>query len=202
MNSIHSSSKNETARLFQSNFCEFFTKVHPATPLIYLPFLIYLFYLSVTNPLLSWLRIFVFLMGGFLFWTLFEYFFHRFLFHFSPRGAYSKKLLYLFHEVHHDYPNDAKRLVMPPIVSLPFALFFYFLFQWFLGSLDSKAFYVGFGLGYLLYDLLHYAIHHISIPGNLFSYLKRNHLTHHYKKQNQQFGVSYPLWDFVFNTYY
>jgi hypothetical protein len=41
------SNKNESARMFESNFLEFFSHVHPATPhVIYLPLMGWMFYLA------------------------------------------------------------------------------------------------------------------------------------------------------------
>jgi 4-hydroxysphinganine ceramide fatty acyl 2-hydroxylase len=40
-----------------------------------------------------------------------------------------EKIHFIFHGVHHDYPSDSRRLVMPPSVSIPLAILFYFLFE-------------------------------------------------------------------------
>jgi sterol desaturase/sphingolipid hydroxylase (fatty acid hydroxylase superfamily) len=51
-----------------------------------------------------------------------------------------------------------------------------------------------------LYDLTHYATHHFPMRGGYAKFLKRYHMQHHYKTPNQRFGVSSPLWDWVFGT--
>jgi dihydroceramide fatty acyl 2-hydroxylase len=58
----------------------------------------------------------------------------------------------------------------------------------------------GFMIGYLLYDLTHYATHHFPMRSGYAKYLKRYHMAHHYKDPNTRFGVSSPVWDWVFRT--
>ncbi len=60
---------------------------------------------------------------GVLIWTLLEYVIHRHVFHYEPKTRWGKKLHFIVHGVHHDYPNDATRLVMPPSVSIPLAVY-------------------------------------------------------------------------------
>ena len=44
------SNKNETVRMFESDFLEFFSHVHPLTPVIlYVPVMAYMFYLSFAS---------------------------------------------------------------------------------------------------------------------------------------------------------
>ena len=54
-----------------------------------------------------------FFLLGVLLWTLLEYLIHRYIFHYEPKTGVGKRLHYIIHGVHHDYPNDGKRLVMP-----------------------------------------------------------------------------------------
>ncbi len=55
-------------------------------------------------------------------------------------------------------------------------------------------------LGYLIYDITHYATHHFTMRRGIFKFLKRYHLKHHYKTPDLRYGVSSPLWDWVFGT--
>ena len=59
------------------------------------------------------------------------------------------------------------------------------------------AFFATFLTGYLIYDMFHYAIHHVDIKGKLWNQLKTHHLKHHYVDPDKGFGVSSPLWDFL-----
>ncbi len=124
------SAKDETIRLFKNNFCEFFTRVHWSVPLLlYVPLVSYLLFLSYQETNIGIIAKLSYFGLGLFAWTLLEYFMHRFVFHFSAKGEFSQKLSYLFHGIHHAYPSDSLRLVMPPAVSIPLAIFFYlFLF--------------------------------------------------------------------------
>ncbi len=194
------SNKNETVRLFESDFLEFFSRVHPATPLIlYVPVVGYMLYLALWQQKLSVMVVAAFFVLGVLLWTLLEYLIHRYIFHYKPKSGPGKRLHYIIHGVHHDYPNDAKRLVMPPSVSVPLALFFYVLFLLIFGRFASAVF-AGLVFGYVCYDTLHYAIHHFPMKHGAWLWLKQYHLRHHYRDANAGFGISSPLWDYVFRT--
>jgi sterol desaturase/sphingolipid hydroxylase (fatty acid hydroxylase superfamily) len=196
-------------RLFQSNFLEFFTHISPIVViLIWLPFAAIMLGIEIAAGLARgaslWYVLPAFLVG-LLFWTLAEYILHRFIFHFRPRTPVQEKIIYLFHGIHHHQPQCKTRLVMPPIVSVPLATVFYGLFTLLVGILMGLPGWVGpmvsgFTIGYLAYDLTHYATHHFPMRRGIFRFLKRYHMMHHYKTPDQRFGVSSPLWDLVFGT--
>jgi sterol desaturase/sphingolipid hydroxylase (fatty acid hydroxylase superfamily) len=122
------------------------------------------------------------------------------VFHYEPSSDWGKKIHFLVHGVHHDYPNDSKRLVMPPVVSVPLALLFYGMFVTILGEGYIAPFFAGFLLGYVCYDTIHYATHHAPMKGRLGQWLKHHHILHHYRDNARGFGVSSPTWDIVFGT--
>jgi sterol desaturase/sphingolipid hydroxylase (fatty acid hydroxylase superfamily) len=195
------SAKSDTHRIFQNNFLEFFTRVHWSVPLIiFVPVIVYCFSRSLQHPPTSVYNYFKALSAGFLFWTLFEYLFHRFLFHFAPKDPRVKKIFYLIHEVHHEYPNDRLRLVLPPIMSLAFALVAYFIISALLPLRVFYPFVIGFTAGYLTYDMLHYAVHHRPMKNEFAQFFKQHHLRHHFQEGDRGFGVSSPLWDYIFQT--
>ncbi len=203
----------EPIRLFKSDFLEFFTHIHPAViVIIWAPVVIYFLAKSIflivntsdTIPLALFSLAGLFLIGLFL-WTLAEYLLHRFVFHFKAHTPRQERITFLFHGVHHAQPQCKTRLVMPPVVSIPLALLFFVLFQLIIGNLLHAPLSVGptfsgFITGYLIYDLTHYATHHFPMRHSVQRYLKRYHMSHHYKTPNQRFGVSSPLWDYVFKT--
>jgi sterol desaturase/sphingolipid hydroxylase (fatty acid hydroxylase superfamily) len=88
---------------------------------------------------------------------------------------------------------------MPPVVSIPLALFFYGLFYLVFGRIAPAAF-AGFLVGYLFYDMLHYATHHFTMKNGVWLWLKKYHMRHHYDDDHVGYGVSSPLWDYVFGT--
>lgn len=197
---------NTPIRLFKSDFLEFFTHISPlAVVVLWLPVVVFFFARPIlTAGRLEWFVPVGFLLGLFL-WTLLEYLLHRFLFHFPARGALQERISFLFHGVHHAQPQCKTRLVMPPAVSIPMAALMYGLLYLLLAVLFGLPQWVapltsGLLLGYLIYDLTHYATHHFPMRSGYAKFLKRYHLRHHYKTPNQRFGVSSPLWDWVFGT--
>lgn len=200
MNKLFVSNKNETVRMFESNFMEFFSHVHPATPLIlYGPIIALMLYLAFVQKGLSFLAVLGFFVIGVLTWTLLEYVIHRYVFHYEPKTRVGRLLHFIMHGVHHDYPNDATRLVMPPIISVPLAVVFYIVFILTLGRFAPAAL-AGFGFGYVCYDTIHYATHHFAMKRGVWRWLKQYHLRHHYQDDQAGYGVSSPLWDYVFKT--
>jgi sterol desaturase/sphingolipid hydroxylase (fatty acid hydroxylase superfamily) len=64
----------------------------------------------------------------------------------------------------------------------------------------APAAFAGLLVGYLFYDMLHYATHHFSMKRGLWLWLKKYHMRHHYDDDHAGYGVSSPLWDYVFGT--
>jgi sterol desaturase/sphingolipid hydroxylase (fatty acid hydroxylase superfamily) len=194
------SNKNESVRMFENNFLEFFSRVHPVTPLvIYLPVIGYMIYLAAWERQMGLGTIAGLFLLGVLLWTLLEYVIHRCAFHYEPRSKWGRQFHFMVHGVHHDYPNDASRLVMPPSISIPLAVFFYGVFLLVFGRYAPPAF-AGLLFGYLCYDMIHYGTHHFAMKRGIWLRLKQYHLLHHYKDDQKGYGVSSPLWDFVFRT--
>lgn len=203
MSKLYVSNKDETARMFKSDFFEAFSKIHWTVPLfIYVPVIGYLFYLAIFDYKISVLGIIGLIAAGLFFWTITEYLLHRFIFHFHTTTDFGKRITFMFHGVHHDYPNDTKRLVMPPSVSIPLAIGFFFLFKVILGDIFLAPFFIGFIVGYLFYDISHYAIHHFNMHSKFWLVIKNHHMRHHYQNPEHGFGVSSPLWDIIFRSGY
>lgn len=194
------SNRNESVRMFKSDLMEFFSHVHPVTPLVlYLPVIGYMLYVAFLENKLSILAVAGLFLLGVLTWTLLEYIIHRYVFHYEPKSHFGKQLHFIVHGVHHDYPNDARRLVMPPSISIPLAIVFWVLFAITFGRF-APPISAGFGFGYVCYDSIHFAIHHFAMKRGVWSWLKQYHLRHHYKDDHAGYGVSSPLWDYVFRT--
>lgn len=192
------SNKDESIRLFKNPVLEFFSHIHPATPvLVYVPVIAYFGWQGFIFTELQWLI--VFFIVGVLCWTLMEYSLHRFVFHYEPKTPFGKYLLFLSHGIHHDYPRDSTRLVMPLLVSVPLAIITYVLFNVMFGEYHYAAF-SGIVFGYVCYDTIHYAVHHFQMKGRIGSFLKTYHLKHHYSDDQSGYGVSNPLWDYIFGT--
>ncbi len=205
---IDTSRDSEPIRLFKSDFLEFFTHISPAAILgLWMPVVVLLLVyavLTVNGPAFPVYILLGFIIGLFL-WTFAEYNLHRFLFHHKPTSPRQERIFFLFHGIHHAQPQVKTRLVMPFPVSIPMALAFVGLFYLILSVLLKAPQWLapltaGFLAGYLVYDLTHYATHHFPMRSGYAKYLKRHHMQHHYKDPNTRFGVSSPVWDFVFKT--
>jgi 4-hydroxysphinganine ceramide fatty acyl 2-hydroxylase len=213
------SNRDESVRMFRQDWLERLSHVHPAVPhLIFVPVVIALLVWAPTPVAMS-AGLFV---GGFALWTLVEYFLHRHLFHppdavmhgthdiVAGLGAgqpvlpalptWRHVVYFIMHGVHHEFPNDSSRLVMPPGASVPLALLFYGLFRLAAGPVLSPALFAGFVFGYLVYDTVHYAVHHRTLPTAWGRYTKWRHQRHHFQDPDRDFGVSSPLWDLVMGT--
>ncbi len=188
------------AQLFRNGYLEYLTKTHPLVIWgMYLPILGFLSYYSIAviqTPVLTVLLVFG---GGIFFWTFTEYILHRFAFHHHPTSERGKRISYVIHGNHHEYPRDRERLFMPAAPSLIIASAFFFIFYLILGKFVFP-FFPGFMLGYLVYGSMHYAIHAWNPPFKWMKGLWRNHHLHHYKHSDMGFGVSSTLWDHVFGT--
>src|SRR5437660_7942439 len=173
---LYVSNKNETVRMFESDFMDFFSRVHPITPLVlYLPVVGYMLYVSVWQRQFSLVAVAALFLLGILLWTLTEYLIHRYIFHYEPKTRIGKRLHFIVHGVHHDYPSDARRLVMPPSVSIPLAFLFLGFFLETLGR-SGPAVSAGFAFGYVCYDGIHFAIHHFPMKRGIGLWLKQYHL--------------------------
>lgn len=202
------SRREPSIRLFRAPALELLTHVHPAVVVVvWAPVIGWLLWRAAHDTALSASAVVAGVALGLLVWTLAEYLLHRFVFHFAPRDPppWLERLLFLFHGIHHVQPWDPTRLVMPPSASIPLAALHYLLFAWVLGPLLGAPAWVapvfaGFLAGYVAYDLLHYALHHLPASGPVLKELKRHHALHHYATPGLRFGVSSPLWDHVFGT--
>ena len=209
-----------SCRMFGSNVQEALSHVRPWVPhAIFLP--VFAVALAAAFRTTTPARVGVLALGGLFLWTLLEYLIHRSIFHppkwieddtrrvvgsLEPGQAVlpalpslRHKFYFIVHGVHHDYPNDSTRLVMPPSVSIPLSALFFLAFAALFGS-AAPAVFAGFIAGYLVYDTIHFAVHHASHPSALLRALKRRHFRHHYADSAHDFGVSSPLWDLALGT--
>lgn len=197
----------EPIRLFRSDFLEFFSHISPLmVAVLWTP--VVLFFIGsgfvVAGP--DWpIVVPVGVFSGWFVWTFAEYILHRFIFHYHPKTERLKRVFFMMHGVHHAQPMCKTRLVMPPVLSVPVGVLFYGLFhmlfvdalaapQWF------NAVFGGFVGGYLVYDMLHYSIHHSKARSGIFFAIRKHHLRHHGPCSFMRFGVTFSLWDHVFGT--
>ncbi len=131
-------------------------------------------------------------LAGFAAWTLLEYWVHRSLFH---RYWLTRR----FHQLHHDHPSDPdaeRSSLSTPLLAFPVGL----LLIEAAGMQDGSAIFAGLLFGYLVFIVIHYAVHRWPIePGSWLYATKMRHLTHH-SLENCNYGVTTIFWDIVFRT--
>ncbi len=194
------SNENVSVRLFNNKFLDSLTRTHVAIPVtMFFLYAIGLIWWTKTATVLTNSQIVVLFFGGTLFFTLIEYIVHRYVYHIAPTTEGRKKFQWTMHGVHHDYPKDKQRLAMPPAWSVVVGTVLLGFFRLILGDFGFS-FLAGFMVGYALYLLVHYAVHIFRMPSNSFKALWVNHAIHHYSEDEVMFGVSSPLWDYVFGT--
>ena len=195
------SNSTESTRMFKNDFLESLTKVHYSVPLIFwIPVITYFIYKAYVYGEMGAGMVFGYFLIGLAFWTLAEYVLHRWVFHFHPKSEWGKRIHFIFHGVHHDYPKDRLRLVMPLSASIPMATLIYLIFYIFFAEYTLAAFFAGFLFGYLIYDECHYAMHHANFKSGIFKKIKDHHMLHHYADPEKGFGVSSAIWDKVFGS--
>jgi dihydroceramide fatty acyl 2-hydroxylase len=190
-------------RMFDSNLLDKLSRVHPVVPpLLFIPAIVAGLMLGFEREQAG--AVLLLVIGGYVFWTLTEYWLHRLVFHFEPEDGIGARLHWIIHGVHHDHPNDPLRLVMPPSVSIPLSALFFWLFTLTIGTPGAYPFAAGFWAGYLGYDMLHYYMHHLPGGRKPRSWLLRRlhelHMRHHFQDHETGYGVSAPFWDRVFGT--
>ncbi|HKH80687.1 MAG TPA: sterol desaturase family protein [Methylovirgula sp.] len=186
-------------RLFENPLLDKLSRVHWSMPLVfYMPFVALLAWLSFTT--LRPVTVGCMALLGYMIWTLIEYFGHRYLFHAEFPGTLGARIHLLIHGVHHDHPNDPLRLVMPPLLSAPIMLAALLVGRVLFGFPLAYPALMGFMLGYLVYDMVHYYVHHAEPQTRLGRSLRRLHMLHHFRDPERGFGVSAPWWDKVFGT--
>ena len=187
-------------QVFKNRFIEkWFAQAHPITPGIWFGWIpIYGLYVGFTT-LPWWHAILAFVLGT-LITTLIEYCLHRWVFHHEFEGKEGRFRHFLLHGYHHEFPNDPMRLVLPPIGIWPVAIVIGAI--WYL--LFGPYFWTVFGgtaLGYIAYDWTHYYTHHFNPKLGVGRWIKKYHMLHHFDSPHHRFGITSPLWDFVFRTY-
>ncbi len=186
-------------RIFENDILEFFTRTSPLVIYcIYFPVIGVMLYYGHVHQSIAFGRETLLFIAGIFFWSLFEYFAHRFLFHLPANTPRAKRFVYMMHGIHHEYPRDKGRLFMPVIPSVTLATLIFLLMRLLMGW-NALAFFPGFLLGYISYGSMHYAIHAYA-PPRFMKALWRNHAMHHYETPDMGYGVSSVLWDHIFGT--
>ncbi|MGM0588050.1 MAG: sterol desaturase family protein [Bacteroidota bacterium] len=189
--------------LFENTFLEPLTKAPPfVSAALYITIALSFLYIGYEHfvDMSLWTGVGIFI-GAMFFWTLFEYFAHRYIFHldeYFPNSDAAATIAYTLHGIHHEYPRDKERIIMPPVPGMLILALLTVVSYAVIGTY-SLIFMPGFITGYLLYTRIHYLTHTPPIPDYLKSHYK-HHSLHHYKYPEKAFGISTTLWDRVFRT--
>ena len=187
--------------MFQSDFLDLFSRTHwSVVPIIWVPVCTLMMFYSVMRTEAGLALTLALAVAGFITWTLVEYWLHRTFFHWLPPGKLGEKMHFFVHGVHHTWPKDKYRLVMPPAVSITLYFIFLGIFYPIFGATYVWSWHAGFVLGYVFYDVTHYYLHHYNPKSAYGIRLKKNHMLHHFKDPDARFGVSNMVWDKVFGT--
>lgn len=183
---VYKGQPDPTYRLFESPVLEALTRTRPwMIPVVWIPV-----------ATMVWSQSHWDLSHGLMgvgFWTLLEYVMHRWVFHWTNWPT----LHFLIHGQHHRFPRDADRLVLPivPVAVLVSGVGNILVKT--IGYVSGMGCLAGILYGYVWYDMTHYAVHASSwLVG-----LREHHMRHHYHDEQFNFGVTSPLWDWVFGTW-
>lgn len=188
-------------RLFETNLMESMSHIPWwLVPVVWVPIVTGLGAYAVLALGHGTLSLVLHALAGFMLWTLVEYVLHRFVFHYKPRSAFGRKVHFLAHGIHHLDPWDPTRLVFPPVAGLIIASGILGVLTLALGWVAAIPVMAGLLVGYMTYDLTHYYTHHGKPKSRWGKFLKAWHLAHHHKHWERMYGVSSPLWDYVFRT--
>jgi len=189
-----------TRQLFKSPVLEKLSRTHISVPLsIFFVYSTSLLYWSIAHTSLSAIVTIGMFVVGFISFTWVEYMAHRYLFHMHTSTTSREKIQYTIHGVHHEFPKDKDRLAMPPLLSITISTLLLLLLRLIMGDFVFS-FLPGFLTGYAFYLSIHYLVHVYPSPRNFFKALWVNHSIHHYKGGEYVFGVSSPLWDYIYGT--
>ncbi|PWA47405.1 fatty acid hydroxylase 1 [Artemisia annua] len=191
----------EGPRFFASDFWEFLTKNEwYVIPTIWLPVVCWYatkaFKMGNSLP-----EIAMILVLGIFIWTLMEYSLHRFLFHIKTKTYWGNTLHYLLHGCHHKHPQDGLRLVFPPTATAILLFPLWNIVKLISTPAVAPALFAGILLGYVMYDVTHYYLHHGQPKSEVPKHLKKYHLNHHFRIQNKGYGITSSLWDKVSSNF-
>ena len=123
-------------------------------------------------------------------WIILEYFMHRFVLHKFGSA----------HQYHHENPKDIKDLFVSWKYVAAVSVGLCGLALLVLSPIQVMLFYLGVVLGYSVYELIHYRVHHCKVKTKLMKYLRKHHLRHHYANEDTNFSVVFPPLDALFRT--
>lgn len=172
------------------------------TRYICLPFIIIVSTYLLSHGSLSHLVRVAWFVLGVAMWTLLEYVLHRWVLHYRAKTALGRAVVDRLHEKHHVDPKDQSQVCVPFSLLLPLWLVMYGIIVLFGGGLYASLIFIsGVALMMILYDITHFSTHYMQATHPYLQFVKKYHMTHHFVDAGKRFGVTSPIWDWVFRTY-
>lgn len=141
-----------------------------------------------------------------LLYPFIEYSLHRFVLHSRLLYRYkmTSALWKRIHFDHHRDPGESDVILGAIYTMLPAAVITTVPLGLAIGGLSGAFAALTTGLVLIaLYELVHCSQHLMQNPRNRYLRLiKRMHMLHHYYNENGNFGVTSPICDYIFGTYY
>lgn len=151
------------------------------------------------SKLLSILGFFI----GLIYWSLFEYAMHRYIYHVNFKNKTINAFWMSFHAYHHRDLSDKEVLNANYLFLLPMAVVNFVLL--YILSLGNLSIFLGSIIGlisfYMFYEWVHYSIHTNPYKNSYIQWISKYHLYHHHKMPKRNFGNTTSFWDHVLGTY-
>jgi sterol desaturase/sphingolipid hydroxylase (fatty acid hydroxylase superfamily) len=154
---------------------------------VYLPLIVAALAWNLDQPPAVWA---ICIALGLALWTAVEYAMHRLVLHrLAP------------HYQHHDEPETLAYIFAPLWLSGTSAAVLFILLGFAAGSFQRGALVEAATVsGYLCYEAIHVRMHSPVAGGPLLRALRKHHFYHHFADDSRCFGVTTPVWDYVFRT--
>jgi dihydroceramide fatty acyl 2-hydroxylase len=193
--------RHQRSRMFESDFFEFFSKVHPSTPFIlYIPATLLILGYALATGVTTVFWCAAMLPVGWFGWQMMEYLLHKTVFHWEGSGPFTRRMHQILHGYHHDYPDDDDRLVMPIGASLPVVVLIAAILWVFRAPQVTLPYWAGMVLGYLWYDFTHWSTHFRKPLTEWGKRMRSHHMAHHFAVPDKNFGISHMWLDRLLGT--
>lgn len=138
--------------------------------------------------------------------ALLEYLIHRFVLHnqIFYRHPITARIWRHLHYEHHMSPTETASMIGPPQYAIPVMLIVTVALGWSIAGLSGAAAAIAIGFWLILaYEYAHAYAHLVTDPKWPYGKMLRHaHMLHHFHNEKGNFGVTSPLFDWVFGTYY
>lgn len=171
------------------------------TRYVCLPLAIVLSTLALSHSSQSYLMRAMWFGLGLVTWSFLEYILHRFVLHYHPTSDIGGAVIDRLHALHHHNPKDETQVCVPIFLNLAFWGTVFGLIVLFGGAFEGGLIFTsGVALLMVIYDITHYSAHYSKPSNTIMHALKRHHTLHHFSDHRKRFGVTSPIWDYVFRT--